>query len=161
MSTEKKESFVKRFGTMVMGFLKQGTSPKKLALTISIGIIMGIIPLVGVNAAICAVIALIFGLNLPLIQIVNLMFFPIQIVLIVPFFKLSTLFFKTSVVPVSWSGFVTSFKTDWLVALKQVAIADAMAITAWLVLAVPLFVFLYVVIHRILLAVKARKAAQS
>jgi uncharacterized protein (DUF2062 family) len=161
MSTEtaKKENYIKRFKIMVMGFLKQGTSPKKLAATITIGISMGLIPIVGINALICAIIALIWRLNLPLIQIVNFMFFPVQLLLIVPYFKLSKLFFTNVVMPFTWDTFWTLFKSNWWEAIKQVAIADGMAITAWFVVSIPLSFIIYFISYRILVFVKAKKMA--
>jgi len=49
-------------------WLRQGTSPQRLALTLSLGFAIGCIPVVGIPTALCAGLALALRLNLPAIQ---------------------------------------------------------------------------------------------
>src|SRR3974390_3466928 len=69
-------------------WLRQGISPRRLALTLSLGFVVGCIPVVGLPTGLCAVIALAFGLNQPLIQAANYVAMPFQVALIVPLVRL-------------------------------------------------------------------------
>src|SRR5262252_4569475 len=69
-------------------WLRQGISPRRLALTLSLGFVVGCIPVVGLPTGLCAVIALAFGLNQPAIQAANYLAMPFQVALIVPLVRL-------------------------------------------------------------------------
>jgi uncharacterized protein (DUF2062 family) len=71
-----------------MAMLRQGMEPKRLALCVAIGIAMGNIPILGVSSILCALIALVFRLNLPAMQIVQWAMAPTQLLLIIPFVRL-------------------------------------------------------------------------
>ncbi|MGC9158793.1 MAG: DUF2062 domain-containing protein, partial [Terracidiphilus sp.] len=65
--------------------LREGISPRRLALTLALGFAIGCIPVVGVTTALCALLALTLRLNFPAIQAANWAAMPLQILLIVPF----------------------------------------------------------------------------
>jgi len=68
--------------------LKQGLAPDRLALCVAIGIVVGNIPILGVSSILCGVIALVFRLNLPAMQLVQAAMAPTQVLLIIPFVRL-------------------------------------------------------------------------
>ncbi|MGB7547398.1 MAG: DUF2062 domain-containing protein [Terracidiphilus sp.] len=69
-------------------WLRQGVSPRRLALTLALGFAIGCIPVVGVPTALCAMVALGIRLNLAAIQAANLAATPLQVALILPFMRL-------------------------------------------------------------------------
>ena len=69
-------------------WLRQGISPRRLALTLALGFAIGCIPVVGIPTLVCAALALALRLNLPAIQAANYAVMPLQLVLIVPFVRL-------------------------------------------------------------------------
>jgi uncharacterized protein (DUF2062 family) len=69
-------------------WLRQGISPRRLALTLSLGFAVGCIPVIGVPTVLCAGLALALRLNLPAIQMANYAAMPVQLALIVPFVRL-------------------------------------------------------------------------
>ena len=71
----------------VMALLKQGISHEKIALSIAVGITLGIFPVLGATTALCAMAAFVLKLNLPAIQLVNFAVYPLQLFLLVPFLK--------------------------------------------------------------------------
>ena len=85
----------------LLALLKQGMSPNRLALCVSLGIVIGNIPILGVSTLICAAIALVFRLNLPAIQIVQAAMAPTQILLIIPFVRLGEWILRVPPQPVS------------------------------------------------------------
>jgi uncharacterized protein (DUF2062 family) len=72
----------------LLTLLMQGISPRRLALCVAIGVVVGNIPVLGVSTIICGIIALVFRLNLPAIQLVQAAMAPTQLLLIIPFVRL-------------------------------------------------------------------------
>lgn len=69
-------------------WLRQGISPRRLALTLALGFTIGCVPVVGAPTVLCATLALALGLNMPAIQAANYIAMPFQLILIVPFLRL-------------------------------------------------------------------------
>jgi len=55
---------------------------------VAIGLVVGNIPVLGVSTIICSIVALVFRLNLPAIQLVQAAMAPTQLLLIIPFVRL-------------------------------------------------------------------------
>ena len=72
----------------LLALLRQGISPRRLALCVAIAIVVGNIPILGVSTILCTFIALTFRLNLPAIQVVQAAMAPTQVLLIIPFVRL-------------------------------------------------------------------------
>ncbi|MGA8729469.1 MAG: DUF2062 domain-containing protein [Terracidiphilus sp.] len=69
-------------------WLRQGISPRRLALTLALGFAIGCLPVVGIPTALCFMVALTLKLNLPAIQVANYVAMPLQVLLILPFVRL-------------------------------------------------------------------------
>jgi uncharacterized protein (DUF2062 family) len=78
----------RRIRDPLLALLLQGMSPRRLALCVAIGIVVGNIPILGVSTLLCAAIALLFRLNLPAIQLAQWAMAPTQLLLIIPFVRL-------------------------------------------------------------------------
>src|SRR5579863_9482724 len=127
-------------------YLRQGISPRRLALTLALGFVVGCIPVVGLPTALCAVIALAFRLNQPAIQAANYLAMPFQAALIVPLVRLGA-----KLIPIAarqsldWSRLshspaqVLSRSPQFVL---QVGGMASQALVAWLLLAVPVVVVL-------------------
>src|ERR1035441_7662930 len=72
----------------VVVWMRQGISPQRLALTLSLGFAIGCIPVGGIPALVCSALAVALQLNLPAIQAANYVAMPLQLLLIVPFVHL-------------------------------------------------------------------------
>lgn len=82
--------------TVTMDSLQQGLSAHKVSCSISAGLVLGIFPLPGTTIILCILAAFIFRLNHLIIQSVNVIVYPLQLLLIVPFFRFgSQIFMKT------------------------------------------------------------------
>jgi len=80
--------FERRVVDPLLALLRQGVTPGKLALSVALGAIVAVIPVLGVSTVICAVLALRLRLNVPAIQLVNYLLTPVQLLLIIPFLRL-------------------------------------------------------------------------
>jgi uncharacterized protein (DUF2062 family) len=74
--------------------LKQGISPEKIALTIALGISLGLIPMLGTTTTLCTLAALALRLNLPAIMVVNAAVYPLQIAFLIPFLRAGAWLFR-------------------------------------------------------------------
>lgn len=71
-------------------WLLQGITPRRLAVTLALGFVLGFIPLFGIPTGLCVLVAMVFRLNQPAIQVANYAAMPFQLALVVPFVKLGT-----------------------------------------------------------------------
>jgi uncharacterized protein (DUF2062 family) len=94
-------------------FLGSGISPQKLALTLALGATLGIIPALWGATLLCVGVALLFRLNQAAIQIINYLVYPLQLALLVPYYRLGGVLFSRragpSLVPASSSSLPSEF----------------------------------------------------
>jgi uncharacterized protein (DUF2062 family) len=77
----------RRVVDVIVGQLKQGITPDKIALTIALGALLAIFPILGSTTLLCAIAAAGLRLNQPVIQLVNYLLYPLQIALLIPFYR--------------------------------------------------------------------------
>jgi uncharacterized protein (DUF2062 family) len=130
-------------------WLRQGISPRRLALTLSIGFAVGCLPVVGIPTALCAVLALGLGLNQPAIQAANYAALPLQLLLIAPFARLGHRLLAAGPMP---AGLLHGSAKQMLSASGLLA---GQALLAWLLFAVPLVAVLTLALTPVLQRVPA------
>jgi len=138
-------------------WLGQGTSPRRLALTLALGFALGCIPVVGVPTILCATLALALRLNLPAIQAANYVAMPLQLALIAPFVRLGGWLVRTRSAP----AFEPRFPMH-LPALHVAAWVGGLAgqaMLAWLLVAVPAVALMTFALTRMLRRLPALGAA--
>ena len=121
----------------ILKLLKQGISPDKIALCMSIGVVIGIFPLIGATTVLCAIIALILRLNLPAMQIVNYLIYPLQIALLIPFFQFGAFLFGADPLSVSAQDLMAMFKSDFWGSINRLWGTTLRAIAAWGLICLP------------------------
>jgi uncharacterized protein (DUF2062 family) len=85
----------------LLKLLSEGLAPSRLALCIAVGIVIGTIPILGVSTILCTLIALLFRLNLPAIQLAQWAMAPIQLLLIIPLVRLGEWLLRAAPQPLS------------------------------------------------------------
>jgi uncharacterized protein (DUF2062 family) len=146
----KESIFYRRLVKPLLELLKQGVTPEKLALSVALGAVLGIAPAFGWTTALCAIIALLWRLNLPAIQIVNYFMYPLQIALILPFFRLGEKLFRAPHLPISvpqifamarvslWDSLRFLWSTTWHAMVVWALVAPILVVLVFVIL-VPLF----------------------
>jgi hypothetical protein len=124
----------------LLAFLRQGTSPARLALCVALGVVIGNIPILGVSSIICALIALMFRLNLPAIQLVQAAMAPSQVLLIIPFVRLGEKLLGVPPQPISIPAALELMRQGVLPAVRGLWDAILHAGFAWLLMA-PILIF--------------------
>lgn len=112
--------------------LKQGLSPEKLALTIALGVTLGVTPVLGSTGLLCTLATLVFRLNLPAIQLVNWLVYPLQLALLVPLLQAGARLFGQNSGDFSLSVILHLIRTDALRAIAVLWTATLHALLVWL-----------------------------
>lgn len=102
----------KRIADPILGLLKQGITPEKIALSIAFGMALGVFPVLGSTTLLCTLAAMAFKLNLPAIQVVNYLVYPLQFVLLIPFYRAGELVFNAPRLSVSVTQIAALIKED-------------------------------------------------
>src|SRR5437868_2134446 len=90
----------RRVVALILAQLRQGITPEKIALTIALGTALGIFPILGSSTVLCAITAIRLRLNQPIIQLVNYLVYPLQLVLLLPFYRSGESLFRQPHVPI-------------------------------------------------------------
>lgn len=123
--------------------LKQGMTPRKLAITVALGMVMGMLPVLGPTTLICLGLSLVFRLNIPVMQLGNYLVTAPQLLCIIPFMKLGAYLFRLDIFPYSRDQLVELFRNDFWAFLRDSGTAIAGGVGAWLIISIPLFFALY------------------
>ena len=142
-----------------MGWMRQGITPRRLALTLSLGIAVGCIPILGIPTGLCALLAVFLRLNLPAIQAANYAVMPLQVALIVPFVRLGgRLFGMGAGRAVDFSLLIHSTPLRMITQMGGMA---GQALLAWLMIAVPAVALMTLTLTMVLRKIPAVAAAEA
>jgi uncharacterized protein (DUF2062 family) len=146
----KQSFFHRRVIQPVVALLTQGITPEKIALSLAFGIVLGVFPVIGSTSLLCAAAALLLRLNLPAIQLVNYVVYPLQVLLIVPFIRAGEFLFRARPLQLSLAQMLAMARTDLPHAITVLWVSALYGVAAWLLVG-PLalfllyFLFLYLV----------------
>lgn len=137
--------------------LKQGATPEKLAQSIAFGIVLGTFPLLGTTTSLCLLAASIFKLNHIAIQTMNYVAYPIQILLLIPYFRMGEWIFSREPIALDIKMITQEFNDNFLLALEKYLKTGLMGAFAWLLIAPIAWVALYYVSRLLIKRVKIIK----
>ncbi len=140
-------------------WLCQGSSPRRLALTLALGFAIGCFPVVGIPTALCALLALALRLNLPAIEAANYLVMPLQLVLIVPFVRMGGWLLDSGPYHAAKAGALLHTSPHEL--LSRLGGFAGHAMLAWLVLAVPAVALMTFALTLLLRRVPALATAEA
>jgi uncharacterized protein (DUF2062 family) len=115
--------------------LRGGATPEKLALSLALGVTIGLVPVLGVSTALCAAVALALRLNMPAIQLVNYLLAPLQLLLVIPFLRFGEWVAQAPRFPITLDAGLALLSQGALHAISMLAGAIVHATLGWLVLA--------------------------
>jgi uncharacterized protein (DUF2062 family) len=135
--------FQRRISRPVLDLLRQGTKPEEIALSIAVGLVLGIFPALGSTTLLCFLAALIFRVNLPAIQLVNYHAYPLQLALLIPFIRAGEFLFHSPRLLLSHKQIAAMIKANAWDATKVLWISTIQAIVVWALIAPPVIYVLY------------------
>lgn len=147
---------LKKTANALKSFLKQGVTPEKLSLALALGIIIGLFPVIGITSILCAAVAMAFRLNMAVIQLANYTIYPLQLIVIIPLFKITNQIFHVTTFDLNFQNVIALFKTDTMAALGSFGNIILYSSLLWLAVAIPATILIYLVSHRYLKRIKIK-----
>jgi len=123
--------------------IRQGTSPRQLAWSLTLSLLIGVFPVIGTCNIIITLFALRYKLNLALMLLVSYLLYPLQIALFVPFVRLGERLFQVSYSGLTWEILRLSFQQSIWETIKGFSWTLLYASTGWLVVSIPLLGVLF------------------
>jgi uncharacterized protein (DUF2062 family) len=133
----------RRVVNLLVGQLKQGITPEKIALTVALGFTLGIFPIMGTTTVLCAVVGIWLKLNQPIIQFVNYIIYPLQISLILVFVRVGEWMTRAERVPFSIPELLRKFQASPRRFMQEFGVTGLHAMIALAVAAPVLIVVIY------------------
>lgn len=123
----------------IVAQLKQGITPEKIALSIALGAMLGIFPILGATTLLCGLVGVLLRLNQPIIQVVNYFVYPLQIALLLPFYRAGERVFGQTPTPLSIPQLLERFQAGFWRFLGDFGLIALQGIAVWCLVA-PLMV---------------------
>lgn len=139
-----------RFRERILDLLRAGTSPEEISLTISLGMTLGTIPILGSTTLLCATSAFMMRLNVPLIMLVNYFVYPLQLLLYIPLLLAGARLLDRNVKILTLEGVYQMLRTDFLGTIQKLFWANLGAVLIWSVVALPVGVLSYLGMTRVM-----------
>lgn len=127
----KQSFFYRKLVLPIIDLLRQGITPEKIALSLAIGICLGVFPVIGSTTILCTLAAIVFRLNLPAIQLVNYFVYPLQLALLIPFIRFGEVLFRAPHVSLSLTIVFESIKHSAWQTTKTYWTSGWHAMIAW------------------------------
>ncbi len=128
----------------IIELLRQGITPEKIALSIALGAALGVFPVLGSTTLLCAAAAVVLRLNLPAIQLVNYLMYPLQLILFLPFLQAGSRITRTAPITLSMKQVFGLIESDPWRLIKVLWSASLGAIFIWFVLSPVVIGLIYV-----------------
>jgi uncharacterized protein (DUF2062 family) len=128
---------------LVKALFVEGMSLKKISLTIALGAVLGIFPVLGTSTILCTIVAFIFRLNFPSIQIVNYVVYPLQLIMLVPFYGAGSWLFNEQRWPLIREDFIGLLQNDFWGNMANLWDLTLYAAFIWLIISPFLILLLY------------------
>lgn len=145
----------------VLAQLRQGVSPQQIALTLTLGTVLGIFPILGTTTLLCLVAGIWLRLNQPILQLVNYLVYPLQLALLLPFYRAGEWLFDREPVPIFAVADLTArFQADPAQFFADYGMVGVYGVVVWLLVAPVSAGLLYLILRPLLarLAVARRPA---
>src|SRR5271165_2756777 len=141
-----KEFIQKRLLHPILQLLTQGITPEKIALSLAFGFMLGIFPVLGTTSLLCLIAALLFRLNLPAVQLVNVLVYPLWFALLIPFIRLGERLFGVPPLAMTSAQILLLAHANFLQFLRVLGLTTLRAAAAWLLVGPLGIVLLYFIL---------------
>jgi len=148
ISVDEKPSYLTRWwrerviGLIVAQFT-QGVTPRKIALTIALGLALGVFPILGATTVLCGVAGVSLKLNQPVIQFVNWAVTSLQLALIIAFVRIGEWITSAQRVSFSVPELIKKFHESPAAFFREFGITGLHGILAWTLIAPGLIAIAY------------------
>lgn len=152
-----RDSFWKRrVVAPIVAQLRQGISPEKIALTIALGTTLGVFPILGSTTVLCVFAAFWLKLNQPVIFLVHYVAYPLQLALLIPFYRAGETLFGKPHIPLSISFLIERFGSGPWQFVRDFGMIGLQGIVVWSLVAPVLATAVYYALRRPLRALASK-----
>lgn len=130
-----------------MNLFRQGLTADEMAKSISLGALVGIIPLFGISTITITALAVRLKLNLPLSVFVTYAVGPLHLLLFIPFIKTGEWLTGVHHSLLSFTSIKEAFQEDYMTAIKDLGLEVICGLTGWTILAIPSALILYFILR--------------
>lgn len=141
--------FLKKAWLKIKALLKEGLTPKQLALSIVISILVSVFPVFGISTIVLTALAVPLKLNLPIMIAVSYVAEFLKALLILPFIKVGGLIFGADHSLLTYDAIKASYDESFWITLKDLSYELVCGFVGWALLAVPVAIALYFVLKLI------------
>ncbi len=142
--------YFKKIGSKLLSLFKQGLSPKQLALSISISILISIFPIFGITTIVLTCIALSLKLNLPIAIALSYIAEPLKLLLLIPFINIGANLLGTKHTLITFQAIKTSYQTDFFKTLSFLSYELLCGAVGWAITAIPFLIVFYLFLEMVL-----------
>lgn len=153
--------FMENAKKKLLAFLKTGITPEQLAFSIALGVVLGIVPALGMATVFCTLAAFLFRLNLAAIQLVNFCIYPVQLALLIPFMRAGEWLFGAKPLELSLEKIQAMLETDIWETVFHLWSTTLRAIAVWMVVAPVVLGLIYVALLPLLRKLKLERIARG
>jgi uncharacterized protein (DUF2062 family) len=137
--------------------LRQGITPEKIALTLALGAVLGVFPILGSTMLLCGLAGWRLKLNQPIIQVINYFVYPLQLILLLPFYRAGETLFRQPHVPIfSVTELMQRFANGPLKFIGDYGMIALYGIVVWCLLAPLAATLLYFTLRPVLRSLAGR-----
>jgi hypothetical protein len=136
----------KRLARPILRLLTQGITPEKIALSLAFGIMLGVFPMLGTASLLCLIAALVFRLNVPALQFVNILVYPLWFALLIPFVRMGERLFGAPPLAMTGSQMLALARANFLHSVDVLWLSALRAAVAWLLVGPVGIVVLYLIL---------------
>ena len=140
----------------VLNLLRQGLTPKELALSIAAGSAVGVFPILGTTTILSVLLAVRFRLNIPVMQLTNQLVFSLQLALFIPFMRLGEWIYGAEALRLSPREVRQVFLHSPLQGTTSLAQSVAHAVTGWALVVPPTVYVVYRILNSVFSALAER-----
>ncbi|MFW5886538.1 MAG: DUF2062 domain-containing protein [Bacteroidota bacterium] len=123
--------------------ITQSTHPRQISLAIALSFVFGIMPFFGLITILLTILAILLNLNQVIVHVTHNVVFPLQLILLVPFYKAGQWLYGDLLFPGSISLFIETVINDPIKILSDFGIAASMALLIWALISMPVFIIIY------------------
>ena len=153
--------FLRARVSRLLAAMGQGHTPEKIALSVALGITLGLFPIFGTTTLLCIGAAVALRLNHPAIQITNQIMYLVQIPLIVVFIRMGESMLGVAPSPFSPETMLAELRAHPILLFERFGAAGLHGILGWAMVAPVVVALTYAALLPIVRTVSRRAAAES
>jgi len=143
-------SFLKKSWEKFKALFKQGLTPKQLALSITVAIVVSLFPIFGISTIVLAALAVRFKLNLPIMIALSYIVEPIKAILFVPFINIGETLFGTEHTLLTFQAIKASYDLSFWTTVKSLSYELLCGFAGWTLTVLPISILLYFLLKEML-----------